>query len=241
MYSKIKSQRLYEQIAAQLRNLIFKGTLQPGDQLPSERELAEQFGVSRTAVREAIKVLREKGLIEIQVGKGTFVSDGIDKMSDVMRESLSWVVKTTLEDGMMNLVQVREILEPGIAEIAAGTVQTAEIVVMQEAIAVMDRSMEDADAFVEADLQFHLALAEATQNFLVPMLIDPIVGLLREQRKQIFRVEGGPQRGQAHHKRILETIINRDPIAARQEMIAHLAQVRKDSGIVLGIGEEEET
>lgn len=235
MYSKVKPLRLYEQIANQVRNLIFNGTLRPGDQLPAERELAEQFGVSRTAVREAVRVLGEKGLIEIQAGKGTFVTDSFNKMSDVMRDTLDWVVKVSLGKGMLDLVQVRELLEPGIAEIAAEMAEAEEIEIMKKAVAVMDNSMDDADAYVKADLEFHLALAEATQNPIIPMLIDPIIGLLHEQRKRIFKVEGGPQRGQFHHKRILETVMKQDPTAARQAMIAHLEQVRKDSGPALEI------
>lgn len=104
-----------------------------------------------------------------------------------------------------------------------------EIKIMQNAITVMDKAMDNADEYVEADLEFHLALAKASQNPLVPILIDPIVDLLQEQRKRIFLVEGGPQRGQNHHRRILGSVIARDPATARQEMIIHLAQVRNDS------------
>ena len=75
----------------------------------------------------------------------------------------------------------------------------------------MDDAKGDPDAFIEADLDFHLALAEAAANALILSLIDSIVGLLREQRISIFKVDGGPERGQYHHKRILEAIENRDP------------------------------
>jgi GntR family transcriptional repressor for pyruvate dehydrogenase complex len=233
MYSRIKSRRLYEQIIEQIQRQLLAGTLRPGDQLPSERELAEQFGVSRTAVREAVKALREKGLVEIQLGKGTFVTDGLDGMSQVMRDSLSWIVEVGSKNGMFDLVEIREVLEPGIAELAATKFQPEEIEAMQQAVAVMDRSMDNADVYVEADLDFHLALAEATQNPLIIILLNPIVDLLREQRKQIFQVEGGPQRGQMHHKRILEMVTSRNGRAAREAMIAHLRQVRKDSGVAV--------
>jgi GntR family transcriptional repressor for pyruvate dehydrogenase complex len=82
---------------------------------------------------------------------------------------------------------------------------------------------------VEADLDFHLALAEAVGNPLILSLLDSIVGLLREQRSRIFNVEGGPQRGQYHHKRILAAIEQRDSDAAREAMRAHLQQVLQDS------------
>ncbi len=102
---------------------------------------------------------------------------------------------------------------------------------MREAVAVMDRAQKDPAAYIEADLDFHLALAEAAANPLILSLIDSIVGLLREQRIKIFNVEGGPQRGQIHHKRILDAIERRNPEMARGAMRAHLEQVRQDSQV----------
>ena len=100
---------------------------------------------------------------------------------------------------------------------------------MREAVAVMDKAGQDPDAYIEADLDFHLALAEAAANPLILSLIDSIVGLLREQRLRIFKVSGGPERGQVHHKRILEAMERHDSEKAREAMKAHLEQVREDS------------
>jgi DNA-binding FadR family transcriptional regulator len=107
---------------------------------------------------------------------------------------------------------------------------------MREAVAAMDRGVHDREAYIEADLDFHLALAEAADNPLILALIDSIVGLLRDQRSRIFEVDGGPERGQFHHKRILEAIERRDPEAAREAMRAHLEQVRDDSSSSLTDG-----
>ncbi len=159
MYKVVQTSRLYEQIVQQIEESILKGTLKEGDQLPAERELAQQFGVSRTAVREAIKALHEKGFVDAFPGRGTFIANGI----------------------------------------------------------------------IEADLDFHLSLAEAAANPFVLSLIDSIVGLLREQRMRIFYVDGGPDRGQVHHKRILDAMERRDSRGAREAMQAHLRQVREDS------------
>jgi GntR family transcriptional repressor for pyruvate dehydrogenase complex len=93
---------------------------------------------------------------------------------------------------------------------------------------MMDASLNDADTFIAADNHFHEALAQATKNTLILILVKSIVNPLSEQRKQIFAVEGGPQRGQMHHKRILESIVKRDPEAARAAMRSHLRQVRED-------------
>jgi GntR family transcriptional repressor for pyruvate dehydrogenase complex len=226
VYSQIRSSRLYEQIVEQIEQLVLDGKLHPGDQLPSERELAEQLNVSRTAVREAVKALREKGLVEIETGRGTFITHDVSKG---LRHSLDWMVRSGEGNRLADLVQVRYILEPEIAALAAEMATQQEIKSLEYAVSVMDTALADADVYVEADLEFHLALATATQNKLIPRLIDPIVDLLREQRKGIFLVEGGAQRGQFHHKRILDAIKKHDQKAAREAMQEHLAQVRQDS------------
>jgi GntR family transcriptional regulator, transcriptional repressor for pyruvate dehydrogenase complex len=100
---------------------------------------------------------------------------------------------------------------------------------MREAVAAMDRAGQDPEMYIEADLDFHLALAEGAANPLILSLLDSIVGLLREQRLRIFRVPGGPERGQIHHKRILDAVERHDAEKAREAMRAHLSQVRDDS------------
>jgi GntR family transcriptional repressor for pyruvate dehydrogenase complex len=226
LYKTVRTARLYEQIVEQIEQSILKGALKPGDQLPAERELAQQFGVSRTAVREAVKALREKGLVEAYTGRGTFVRDGT---SQAVRQSFDLMVKIGQQEGTVYLAQLRQMLEPEIAALAATRIEPQLLSTMHDAVAVMDRSLRDPDAYVEADLDFHLALAEAAGNPLILSLIDSIVGLLREQRRGIFYVDGGPERGQYHHKRILEAIEKRDSRASREAMLAHLVQVSQDS------------
>jgi GntR family transcriptional repressor for pyruvate dehydrogenase complex len=226
MYKVVRSSRLYEQIVQQVEESIRKGAMKPGDQLPPERELAQQFGVSRTAVREAVKALREKGHVEAYPGRGTFITDGT---SHAIKQSLDRLIRIGQPEGSGFLAEVREILEPEIASLAAVRADAQDIAAMREPISVMDAARKDSDTFIEADLDFHLALAEAAANPLILSLIDSIVGLLREQRTRIFLVEGGPERGQYHHKRILEAIEHHDPVGAREAMKAHLRQVRKDS------------
>jgi GntR family transcriptional repressor for pyruvate dehydrogenase complex len=226
VYKLVRTSRLYEQIVQQIEESIVKGALKPGDQLPAERDLAQRFGVSRTAIREAVKALREKGLVEAYSGRGTFITDGT---TEAVRQSLDLMVKIGQPGGSIHLAEVRAILEPEIAALAAIRIQDSELTTMREAVAVMDRAGDDPDAFIEADLDFHLALAEGAANPLILSLLDSIVGLLREQRLRIFRVPGGPARGQSHHKRILDEVERRNPAGARAAMRAHLEQVRDDS------------
>jgi GntR family transcriptional repressor for pyruvate dehydrogenase complex len=226
IYKTVRSSRLYEQIVQQIEESVLSGALKPGDQMPAERELATRFGVSRTAVREAVKALREKGLVESYSGKGTFVTNGT---SQVIRQSLDLMTRIGQPEGLAHLIDLRRILEPEIAALAATRIDDQLMGTMREAVATMDRSLHDPDSYIEADLDFHLALAEAVDNPLILSLLDSIVGLLRKQRLRIFGVEGGPEHGQFHHKRILEAIERRDPDAARELMRAHLQQVNQDS------------
>jgi GntR family transcriptional repressor for pyruvate dehydrogenase complex len=226
VYKAVQTSRLYEQIVQQIEESVRQGSLKEGDQLPPERELAQQFGVSRTAVREAIKALHEKGLVDAHPGRGTFITNG-DPNS--MRQSLDRILKSGSSDGAAHLVEFREILEPEIAALGAARADEQDLATMREAVSVMDNARLDADAFIEADLDFHLSLAEAAANPFILSLIDSIVGLLREQRMRIFYVEGGPERGQFHHKRILDAVERRDSQEAREAMQAHLRQVREDS------------
>ena len=226
MYKAIQASRLYEQIVQQIEESILSGELSEGAQLPAERDLARQFGVSRTAVREAIKALQEKGLVDAFPGRGTFVTNGT---SNSMRRSLDRIIKSGETDGWDYLVEVREILEPEIAALAAMRATDQDLATMRDAVQVMNKAASDSDAFIEADLDFHLALAEAAGNPIVLSLIDSIVGLLREQRLRIFRIGGGPERGQFHHRRILDAVKRHDPQGARVAMQAHLSQVREDS------------
>ena len=231
VYKQIRAARLYEQIVQQIEESIVKGALKAGDQLPAERELAQRFGVSRTAVREAVKALREKGLVEAYSGRGTFITDGT---TQAVRQSLDLMVKIGQPEGSTHLAEVRSILEPEIAALAAVRIQEPELATMREAVSVMDRAQQDPDAYIEADLDFHLALAEGADNPLILSLLDSIVGLLREQRLRIFKVAGGPERGQIHHKQILEAVEQHSAEKAREAMRAHLSQVREDSQAPVG-------
>jgi GntR family transcriptional regulator, transcriptional repressor for pyruvate dehydrogenase complex len=225
-YKLVRTSRLYEQIVQQIEQSITKAELKPGDQLPAERELAQQFGVSRTAVREAIKTLREKGLVEAYSGRGTFVTNGT---SQAIRQSLDLLMRIGQTDASGALEELRQILEPEIAALAATRVEQQHLATMREAVAVMDHALHDPEEYIEADLDFHLSLAEAAANPLILSLIDSIVGLLREQRIRVFQVDGGPERGQFHHKQILAAVAARNSEQARQAMRDHLQQIREDS------------
>src|SRR2546425_2129587 len=133
VYKAVRTSRLYEQIVQQIEDSILKGALKPGDQLPAERELAQNFGVSRTAVREAVKALREKGLVEAYSGRGTFITNGT---SQAIRQSLDLMIRIGQQEGSAHLAELRLILEPEIAALAVGRIEEQLLVTMREAVAM---------------------------------------------------------------------------------------------------------
>src|ERR1035438_5075817 len=153
MFQTVRTARLFEQIVEQIEESIREGRMKPGDQLPAERELAQQFGVSRTAVREAVKTLSEKGLVESSSGRGTFVTSA---RSESMRHSLDRLVNSGEPQNAGYVSELREILEPDFTALAAARIEEPQLAMMREAIDVMDRNMQTPKAYIEADLDFHL-------------------------------------------------------------------------------------
>jgi GntR family transcriptional repressor for pyruvate dehydrogenase complex len=168
--------------------------------------------------------------VNMRPGRGTIV---IDATSQAMQHSLGLMMKVGQELNLEHLNEVRRILEPEIAVLAAKRATESEVVALQAAVEIMDLNLQNADAFIAADNDFHRALAKATQNMLILALVDSIVSLLSEQRKLIFTIDGGPERGQMHHKQLLHAIISHDADAAYNAMIAHLRQVREDTGAAI--------
>lgn len=226
MYKAVQTSRLYEQIVDQIEDAILKRKLKPGDQLPPERQMAKQFGVSRIAVREAVKSLSERGLVEAVPGRGTFITS---VTSHTIRNFIGLFSKYGQEEGQAHLVEAREILELEIAALAAARVKEEHVTAMKEACEAMERTRLDPERFLQAEYNFHLALAEAAANPVIESLLDSIVELLREQRQKIFQVAGGPERGQHHHKEILEAVERKDAEAARKAMREYLEKVRQVS------------
>jgi GntR family transcriptional repressor for pyruvate dehydrogenase complex len=170
-----------------------------------------------------VRSLSEKGLVESQHSRGTFVTD---PTSRTILQSFGKIINA---HGVDQLVEVREIIEPELAARAALCADEDAISAMREAFLAMEAAGRDATAFIEADLDFHLAIAEAVDNPLILALTDSIVELLREHRLRLFFVHGVPQRGQYHHGQSLDAIERDDSDGARNAMRKYLGQVIEDS------------
>jgi len=216
-------ERLVDRVVDEIQHMIIEGTLEAGMKLPGERELAEQIGVSRTVVREAIKTLHAKGMIDLKQGVGTFVR-AIN--GEQISGPLTMLLRTngiTLE----NLHQVRIILEVEIARVAASEASDAEIAHLHEALSDLERVMDDPAAFAEGDAAFHHALAEFSHNPLLVMLLDSIGGLMHDVRISVSNYPDLFPLTVPDHREILESVKAKDPSRAQQAMRRHLENARK--------------
>ncbi len=224
-YHKFPRERLYEQIAQHVEELVSAGKLQRGDKLPPERELAERLGVARGVVREAVTLLAARGLVTVKPGRGTFIAE---ISSDSIVDHLDRYFR--LGDQSHNdLNELRRILEVEIAFLAAQRANTENLAEMKQAIQAMDDNIAVPESYIDADMAFHLAIAQAAQNAMFPLLTEVLADLLRESRLMIFEVPGAPERGQSWHRKIYEAVEKQDAVAAREAMRQHMQQVTEDA------------
>ncbi|WDR01957.1 FadR/GntR family transcriptional regulator [Devosia algicola] len=222
----LKSVRLYEQVAAQIKKQIVSGAYLPGSKLPTERQIAHTYGVSRNVVREAIRALGNDGLVEVRQGSGTYLTNGTSK---ALGDSFSLALALGGAAGNLgDLIEIRSFVEPPIAGLAAANATPDDIVALRHELTIMGASFDDVDAFIAADHRFHLGIARATGNSLIAVILEPIVDVLFEQRSQLFYVDRSPSAAQNYHHELVEHIANGDVDAAISAMSRHMRQVKDD-------------
>lgn len=236
---KVTRGRLYEQVARQLQELIMTGALKPGDRLPPERELVEQLGVSRVVIREAMKTLEGRGLLEVLTGSGTYI---LQVEPHVISDSINLLIQQRAFS-FDHLNEIRRMLEIEIAGLAAERARPEDTQPMEQAIIVQEAAAANLesdptarDAFVQADLAFHNALAEATQNPLLPLLLESMSDLLMELRWQASSQPGSPQDALDCHRAILAQVKAHNVLASREAMREHL--LRAEEFLKANRGEE---
>ncbi len=202
-------------IAARLQGMINDGTFKPGDRLPGHRELAQQFGTSLAGVREAISVLTAAGLVDARPGRGTVVSSvgGAAPTFD------GWLGAVGDEQEFEELMQARRILEAFSISQATALATPAQVARLREAVGAMGAQMHNPDAYAEADMHFHLLLAEVAGNRVVTRLMRAIQRPMMEQlRRSIahLKASGQLEENLATHGRIVDGIERRDLEAAQR-------------------------
>ena len=216
----LKRDKLYKQVADQIQQLILDESICAGDKLPGERELAEKMGVSRTVVREAIRVLSDRGLVHVKSGCGTYVRQLSAKDAAASIE-LFLKLKQSPES-FQDVSEVRRMIEVEAAGLAAERATPQDIAEIQKAIEGMHAAGGETERYAEYDVAFHTAIARATHNELIAVLLGPISDLLAEMVRVSLDAPHAADEGLAHHHHILEQIQAGDREAARQAMRAHI-------------------
>jgi GntR family transcriptional repressor for pyruvate dehydrogenase complex len=224
MFTKIaREATLSDTVSRQIQELIVARQLMPNDRLPAERDLADQLGVSRTVVREAVRSLAAKGLLAVSPGRGgTIVRlPTAETMAEMMTLFLRGDERALDYE---NLIEVRRVLEVSIAGIAAERRTDEDLAEMQ---VILDETLKvgnDRDAFVQWDLEFHKALARATHNRLFSLLLESVSELMVEVRRLAFTRHGAPARSYRYHGAIYEQVQQSNAAGAREAMRDHLVE-----------------
>lgn len=216
--------RLYEQVADQIQELIVAESLRPGDKLPCERDLAERLGVSRTVIREAIRVLCVRGLVKVKPGCGTYVQQPTPRD---MAAPIGLLLKLRqCPDTLNDLYEVRCLLEVECAGLAAERATDKDHAALEAAIAGMEMHVADAEKAAQSDWAFHSALADATHNDLFSVLLGVLGDLWLEVARLASQTPESAKGAARSHRKILQRIKERDAEGARQAMRDHLRRSR---------------
>ena len=221
--TQIATSRRYPEVAAELRQIIQRGGFSVGDKMPAERQLAEQLDVSRALLREALIMLEIQGLVEVRQGSGVYITrlpdDGTPKTDDS-------------DIGPFELMQARQVLESSIAEVAALTVTKADIDALQRILQIQEQEARDGITDYSSDEQFHLRVAQATQNSVLAESVNRLwlqrrASPMWEQLHRHITHTTYWQRWLEDHRVILNALKRKDPVAARHAMWQHLENVRE--------------
>lgn len=226
MIQKVKRDTLSEQVTQGLIDFIDDQDLTPGDNLPSESQLAEDFGVSRPVIREALKTLQGEGIIEIVTGRNAVIKPVSSAMLRKFFERAIVLKSTSFQD----LIEVRRGLEIQSVLLSATRRTENDIATLKDILQQMRQHMNQPEAFAEQDVQFHLAIASASQN---PMIFYLVESLRDAMRDTILRglqhrfTDESYEQVQTIHQVILDAIIAQDTDAAQSAMQTHFDEALK--------------
>lgn len=228
LLSKVESTKKSTHVAEQLLALIESGVLKVGDRLPPEQAICEETGVSRTAVREALSALEIAGIVERRPGDGTYVRFAVplslarSKVLDALEEG----------QGAYEAVEARQIVEPGIAEIAARRMSDADLAALERAFQGMEAaaSSRDIELYLRFDYDFHDVVARACGNHVLLNTVEQYLAFMKRRvwgyiKTNCFSREGHLEESLEIHRRLLIAFRNRDSEAARVLMVRHFDHI----------------
>jgi GntR family transcriptional repressor for pyruvate dehydrogenase complex len=213
----IRRSALYEVIAERLRDLIAESRLEPGDRLPSERELARQLGVSRTSVRQALASLRSLGLVDVRHGDGAYLMRSADEVVPTLTVEVLHV-----EADHPMVWEAREAIEVHAARLAASRRTSVDLLALNTAVEDMAAAISAGDDGTEGDSAFHRAIVLAAHNPLLEQLFASLQEAIDRTSAASLSISGRPPESLRAHRAVLEAIGDRDAERAASEMTSHL-------------------
>ncbi len=223
MSTSHRHKRIYEEITTRLQTLVQHDNLKVGDRLPPERQLAVMFGVSRNSVREAIKSLEQQGMLLSRPGAGTFIADTSQANLTLALGEVFAQERHRLDD----IFELRLLLEPQIVHLAAQRITNPELEQLRKLVTEYDKALKNGRPVFELDQAFHDAIAAATGNQSIILLMEQMHDLLLESRDEVLQTPVRTKKSLAGHQKILEALCARDPERALEAMIKHLEHTRE--------------
>ena len=216
----IRRSRLYQGIVDQIEALLEKGELKPGDQLPAERALADQFQVSRASVREALRTLELLGIVETRAGGGTFVRQAAPE--DLAKPLHSLIARGhTLSD----VIEFRGVVEPAIAALAAARIDSAQLKELHELLIAQQAKVAAGESYADEDTRFHEVIGHAAGNELLTTMLGVIWDVLRSSREHWLQTNARAHASLEAHHRIYDALARHDAEAARRASAEHIRAV----------------
>lgn len=230
MFEKIGSQMtLSQEIEQKVEDAILKRKLIMGQKLPTEKDLCEMFGVSRTAIREALRSLSARGLVSIRKGDGIYVNDYSE---DHANKSMSIYLELKFDKNYpLHLVQIRQMVEPQIARLAAQNRTEKDIIALEKNLEAFVNAESGSETYAMLDLEFHKLISRASANPLVPLIMDPLFSLMPKVKTLIVSRLKHTKLTNAtnYHQIIFDKIKNKDSKGAYEAMIRHLQIAEQDT------------
>ena len=221
---QLKKISVCDLVIEEIKSSITSGQYVAGDKIPSEVELSHKYGVGRGSVREALKRLEMVGMVNIIHGKGVLVANQ-DSIKDRMRFLDSSMAITVPQ--LRDLMEVRRMIEQRSARLAAQHAKPEQLKRLKNLIAKMEQSIDRVDNYIKYDIEFHMVLAEASNNSLLPLMLDSVRDLFAKQQESTTPLRGATKAGNQFHKQIYTAVTEGDSEEASRLMLRHINDIEK--------------
>lgn len=225
LLKEVKKEKIFEDIVKQIHKLIKTGAIKTGDKLPPERDLAQSFRVSRTSVREAIRVLESAELVNTRVGDGTYViANYVEKLTEPLATAM-----VGGRESLMEIFSVRKMIEPNIAFFVAIRVTADEVLQLKEILNRQKKNISNANFVTQIDASFHLFLAKIAKSGVFLKVYSTLEELINQTREEFLQEGDRPQISVQGHDEIVSAIEKNDPVLAKKAMLRHLSNIERES------------